>query len=240
MGHDLITIYWLKAVEYVLAVSYLPLFVLFWKLVNPKVPAAAIAPAAVPGWADQLRGYFQVPEWLFFHPGHTWARMESDDTVTVGIDGFARQLVGSSARFTLPAVGQRVSQGEPALALSAHGKSVGLLSPVDGTVTAVNESALASPAQVHGAPYTDGWLFRVKSPKLAANLKNLLSGDLARRWMDAACERLGGEMTGVELGHVYMDGGSVVDGIATTASPEHWDRIARGFFLTSDQGGHHE
>ena len=42
MGHDLITIYWLKAVEYVLAVSYLPLFVLFWRLVNPKEPAVAL------------------------------------------------------------------------------------------------------------------------------------------------------------------------------------------------------
>ena len=30
MGHDLITIYWIKALEYVLAVSYLPLFFLFW------------------------------------------------------------------------------------------------------------------------------------------------------------------------------------------------------------------
>ena len=42
MGHDLITIYFLKAVEYVLAVSYLPLFVLFWRLVNPKEPAVAL------------------------------------------------------------------------------------------------------------------------------------------------------------------------------------------------------
>ncbi|RPJ80788.1 MAG: glycine cleavage system protein H, partial [Acidobacteria bacterium] len=39
MGHDLITIYWLKALEYILALSYLPLFILFWKLVNPKRPA---------------------------------------------------------------------------------------------------------------------------------------------------------------------------------------------------------
>lgn len=239
MGHDLITIYWLKAVEYVLALSYLPLFILFWKLVNPKRPAAAQAPALAPGWADQLREYFQMPADLFFHPGHTWARVEGDDTVTVGIDSFARQLVGSAAAFRLPAVGQSLTQGERALALSAHGKAVDLLSPVDGTVVAVNARALQSPQTAHAAPYTDGWLLKVKSAKLSANLKNLLSGELALRWMDTACERLGREMSGMELGQVYLDGGTLVDGIAVSASPEGWDTIARSFFLT-EQGGRHE
>ena len=77
---------------------------------------------------------------------------------------------------------------------------------------------------------------RVKSPKLAANLKNLLSGDLARRWMDAACERLGTELSGRELGQVYVDGGVLVDGIAPSVSPDRWDEIARGFFLTEVGG----
>jgi glycine cleavage system H protein len=238
MGHDLITIYFLKALEYVLAVSYLPLFVLFWRLVNPKQPALARVPVAAPAWADQLREFFRMPEWMFFHPGHTWARLESDDTVTVGIDAFARHLVGSDSRFELPAVGQTVSQGSPALALLSRGKSVDMLSPVDGTVVAVNETALESPATLQAGPYTDGWLMRVKSPRLAANLKNLLSGDLARRWMDAVVERLGTELSGRELGQVYADGGTVVDGIAPSVSPEHWDDIARSFFLTAKGGRH--
>ena len=46
MGHDLITIYWLKAVEYILAVSYLPLFILFWKFVTPKREATVAVHAA--------------------------------------------------------------------------------------------------------------------------------------------------------------------------------------------------
>lgn len=236
MGHDLITIYWLKAVEYLLALSYLPLFVLFWKLVNPKRRAEDVAPAAAPGWADQLRGAFELPAGLFFHPGHTWVRVEGDDTVLVGMDAFAQRLVGSGAQFTLPAVGEAVTQGAPALALSAHGRSADLLAPVDGTVVAVNPLAAGAPRSVHAAPYTDGWLLKVVSPRLAANLKNLLSGDVARRWMDTATERVGREMGGVELGQVYADGGSVVDGIATSAAPERWDAVARSYFLTA-QGG---
>jgi glycine cleavage system H protein len=235
MGHDLITIYFLKAVEYVLAVSYLPLFILFWRVLNPREPEPARVRVAAPVWGDQLREFFQMPAWLFLHPGHTWARLESDDTVTVGVDAFARQLVGSDARFQLPAVGQTLAQGAPALALTARGKSVDMLSPVDGTVVAINPTALESPATVQGAPYTDGWLMRVRSPKLGANLKNLLSGDVARRWMDGIADSLGSELSGRELGHVYADGGALVDGIAPSVSPEHWDDMARRYFLTEKE-----
>jgi glycine cleavage system H lipoate-binding protein len=238
VGHSLIEIYWLKALEYILALSYLPLFVLFWKLVNPKRPVVARVPATAAGWADQLREFFQVPARLFFHPGHTWARVDGGDMVTIGIDAFARQLVGSAATMRLPRVGDAVAQGAPALALAFNGRTVDMLSPVDGTVAEVNLAAIESPAAAHAAAYTDGWLMKIKSPKLASNLKNLLSGDLARRWMDAACERLGRELSGPELGPVYLDGGMPVDGIATSASPEHWDAIARSFFLT-EQGGDH-
>ena len=238
MGHDLITIYWLKAVEYILALSYLPLFILFWKFVNPKQPAAARVPVTAPGWADQLAEYFHMPARLFFHAGHTWARVDGADTVTVGMNEFARKLVGPLNRVQLPAVGASLAQGMPALAVEADGRAVEMLSPVDGTVVAVNPRLAQSADAVNDAPYADGWLFQVKSPKLAANLKNLMSGTLARRWMDTVCETLGGEMQGLELGRVYLDGGAPVDGLARNLSPEHWDELARRFFLT-EQGGPH-
>ena len=238
MGHDLITIYFLKTVEYVLAVSYLPLFVLFWRLVNPKQPAVARVPMAVTAWADQLREFFQMPEWLFFHPGHTWARLESDDTVTVGIDGFARQLVGSNARFRLPAVGEPCRRASrrwrcwlTARAWTCSRRWTGRSSPSTRPRSSLRPTLQAG-------PYTDGWLMRVRSPKLAANLKNLLSGDLARKWMDTVCERLGTELSGRELGQVYADGGVLVDGIAPSVSPDRWDDIARSFFLTEREAPH--
>jgi len=237
MGHDLITIYFLKAVEYILALSYLPLFILFWRFVNPKQPVLAVAAVPAPGWADQLREFFQLPADVFFHPGHTWARLVGTDTVAIGIDGFAQKLVGSTATLSLPAVGLRLAQGAPALGMTAHGRSVSLLSPVDGTVVEVNPAAAGSPATLHGSPYADDWLVKVRTPTLASNLKNLLSGDLARRWMDAACERLGTEIAGLELGHVYTDGGVPVDGIAPGLSPDRWDEMASRHFLTAP-GGH--
>jgi glycine cleavage system H protein len=238
MGHDLITIYWIKALEYVLAVSYLPLFFLFWKFASPKREAVVAVRAVAPGWADQLAGFFQVPANLFFHPGHTWVRMDGGDTVTVGISDFAQRLVGPLGRIQLPAVGASLAQGEAALTLDAGGASVPMLSPIDGTVVAVNPRLGDTSGVVNDSPYGDGWLLKVKSSRLAGNLKHLMSGALARRWMDTVCETLGAEMAPMELGKVYLDGGQLVDGLARSLSHDEWDRVARRFFLTEDGGPH--
>jgi glycine cleavage system H protein len=238
MGHDLITIYWIKAVEYVLALSYLPLFFLFWKFASPRREATVTVQSVAPGWADQLADFFRVPADLFFHPGHTWVRLEGGDTVTIGISDFAQKLVGPLGRVRLPAIGTSLTQGEPALTLDADGASIPMLAPVDGTVVAVNPRLDESADAVKDSPYGDGWLLKVQNTKLASNLKNLLSGSLARRWMDAVCESLGAEMAPMELGKVYLDGGHLVDGLARNLSPDDWGRVARRFFLTEDGGDH--
>lgn len=238
MGHDLITIYWIKAVEYLLAVSYIPLFFLFWKFASPKRVATVPVHALAPGWADQLAGFFQVPANLFFHPGHTWVRVDGGDTVTIGISDFAQKLVGPLGRVRLPAVGASLAQGEAAIELDADGAGVPMLSPIDGTVVAVNDRLAASSDVVKESPYGDGWLMKVKSSRLAGDLKNLMSGSLARRWMDTVCESLGAQMAPMELGKVYLDGGQLVDGLARSLSHDEWSRVARQFFLT-DEGGRH-
>ena len=237
MGHDLITIYWLKGLEYLLAVSYLPLFLLFWKFVTPKRAAEAPVPARAPGWADQLAGYFQLPAQLFFHPGHVWARVDGPDTVTVGMNDFAQRLVGHMDRLHLPAVGTVVSQGAPALSVESGQKAVEMLSPVTGTVLEVNHRASGSPAVVKQSPYGEGWLFKVRSPQLAANVTSLMTGALARRWMDTVTEQIGSEFSGGELGQVYADGGTPVDGLARSLAQERWDELARRYFLTQTEGG---
>ena len=56
-----------------------------------KALAAAAIPALEPAW---VAGY-QMPEALYYHRGHTWARPLDADTVLVGVDDFARRLIGA-------------------------------------------------------------------------------------------------------------------------------------------------
>jgi hypothetical protein len=107
-----------------------------------------------------------------------------------------------------------------------------MLSPVDGKVVAVNENLHDSPDSVNKDPYRHSWLMKVEAPKISANLKNLLAGGLARKWMEGVRENLLTRMD-YNLGAVSQDGGAPVDGIAKSLDRERWDEIAKEFLLVS-------
>jgi glycine cleavage system H protein len=236
-GHDFYSLYSTKALEYVIAVSYVLLFIPFWRFVNggqqkaaalARVAEAAAQPAAA-ARAEET-GWFHVPEGVYLHPGHAWARVVGDE-VRVGLDEFGHRLVGMLDGLRLPQVGDTLRQGEAAFALHAEGKSVDLLAPVDGEVTAVNRAALERPAAAGDSPYEAGWLVALKAPRLQASLKQLVSGASARRWLDEAF----GEVTALSgrgLGLVMQDGGVPLNGLARALRPEAWDEVARPFFRT--------
>jgi glycine cleavage system H lipoate-binding protein len=244
MTHDFLSIYPAKLLEYCLAIGYLLLFIPFWRYVQggkraavearvaPRPQAAAPAAPARPAGATALRptaGWFHVPPGVHVHPGHTWARLETDGLVTVGIDDFAHKLVGSAA-VELPALGTRVAQGEPALALRDDGASVPMVSPVDGTVVAVNR-AVREDAAALADPYGAGWLFKVDAPKLASNLRQLHAATPANRLLEEAGEALVLRMD-PELGRLLQDGGTPVHGIARALAGDGWETLAREFFRT--------
>ncbi len=222
MTYDLLSVYPAKALEYALALGYLVLFVFFWRYVQGGKRAAARATARAE--AARAGGWFHLPAGVHLHPGHTWARGEPAGLVTVGLDDLATKLVGPLA-VRLPAVGAAVRQGEAALAVSDGARSVDLAAPVDGTVVAVNADARA-----HEDPYGAGWLFRVRPPRLAANLRQLLAGSAALRLLEDASERLAQRMN-PELGAVLQDGGAPISGIAQALAGDGWDALAREFFL---------
>ncbi len=189
------------------------------------------AAVARPAGATALRpsaGWFHIPPGVRLHPGHTWARLEGDGLVTVGIDDFAHKLVGP-ASVELPKLGEKVAQGEPALALADEGCSVPMLSPVDGTVVAVNP-ALKGCADALAEPYGAGWLFKVKPARLTANLRQLHETAAANRMLEDAGEALVRRMD-PELGRVLQDGGVPVHGIARALAGDDWETFAREFFL---------
>ncbi len=242
MGHDFLSVYLAKTYEYLLAIGYLLLFIPFWKYVQggrKAEPVAVHAGAARhaearPAARAATRGvalpsWFQVPAGIHLHPGHTWARLESDGLVAVGADDFAHKLVGS-AKVGLPALGERVAQGEPAFQIGDGEKDVPMLAPVDGTVVAVNQ-AVKERQDGLDDPYGRGWLFKVKAPRLAANLRQLLQDGAARRFMEEAEAGISMQLA-PELGRVLQDGGTPVHGIARALAGDQWDELARQFFLT--------
>ena len=193
---------------------------------------AAVQKAAK-GSVPTISGWFNLPEGkIYYHRGHSWVIPESSNIVRVGIDDFAQKLVGRIDAVKFPKVGSRVVQGEKAWSLNVGAKSIDMLSPVDGNILEVNENLISSPESIGKDPYGQSWLLKVQVPKVSTNLKNLLSGGLARKWMEGIKENLFTRMN-YNLGAVSQDGGVPVYGIARSLDPEKWDEIVKEYFLVS-------
>lgn len=189
--------------------------------VRPKQPLYQPIPVVVSG--------FQVPENLRYHPGHTWALSESPTLVRVGMDDFASKLVGKMEKISLPQRGQWVRQGQKIWTLFRDGKSVDMLSPVEGQVADINEAALRDPERARKDPYAEGWLVTVQSPDAKTSFRNLLSGALARVWMEQAAAQLRATIPST-LGALAQDGGIALDSAAAHLPDEDWAALAKEFF----------
>jgi hypothetical protein len=55
---------------------------------------------------------FIVPRTLFFHPGHTWARLDDDGLATAGVDDVVCTAVGQNWSVEAPAAGTQNTAGE--------------------------------------------------------------------------------------------------------------------------------
>ena len=229
-GHDP---YAARAVEYLLGLGFLVIFAAFWRYAVSDAGVKAARAAVRVRRALPFADMFQVPDGVMFHPGHAWARADAPGLVTIGMDDFAQQLVGPVSGVVTPALGSRVSQGAPLATLRADSRGVDLLSPITGEVAEVNDGAMRAPNAINEDPYGRGWLIKVRTPRWPLDSKQLLHGDVARRWMSSSWDELSTMLT-PELGTIMHDGGTPIRGLARGIDEARWDEIAR-HFLRSDE-----
>jgi len=160
---------------------------------------------------------FDLPLDRLYHRGHTWVRPEPDGAVTVGLDDFARRLVGTPEGVELPEPGTRLETNGPAGHLTARGNEVRVLSPVDGTVVETRGD---------GAAFT----LRV-DPGGVADLRHLLSGDEARAWALRELERLQRALGPAEVGAALADGGELVADVGSALPRDRYDALLGDMLL---------
>lgn len=233
-GSHYVDIFATKGIEYLIVIVFLLSLVIFWRFLNKPARSSSGEPVTAEKLRTSLIDWFYLADDFFYHQGHSWIAPENNNVVRVGIDDFAQKLLGKPTKVHLPEIGSKIVQGNVGWQLQIGSKSIDILSPVNGEVVEVNEEIIKSPEIINEDPYKNGWLLKVKVPKLGSTKKNLLSGDMAKVWMEQTVNSLSEKLTG-NVGVLLQDGGVPITGFIKEISPEDWDDFTGEFLFTHDR-----
>jgi len=97
---------------------------------------------------------------------NTWVESEENGEMTVGVTSLLSAIAGKFASARIRPVGTRVKRVSSLGTLESL-KFVGPVpSPISGIVSAVNGDVIKRPKLLNDAPYTEGWIVRLKPLKL--------------------------------------------------------------------------
>ncbi len=118
---------------------------------------------------------FNLPDELYYHEeGRSWARLEPDGKVRVGLSDIAVKLAAEIIYIRLKPKGAKVEQGK-GFGTMESAKWVGpLKSPVSGTIVETNEALAKKPETVKSDPYGDGWAVLIQPTDMEKDLQSLL------------------------------------------------------------------
>jgi len=103
-----------------------------------------------------------VPEKLKYTASHEWIADHGDGTVSVGITAVAADQLGELVYVELPAPGAQFRQGDACAVVESTKAASDVYAPLSGVVIAVNGVLAEAPGKVNTAPYSDGWLYKLK------------------------------------------------------------------------------
>ncbi|BBD72720.1 glycine cleavage system protein H [Sulfodiicoccus acidiphilus] len=98
-----------------------------------------------------------------------WVKVEKD-VLIVGITDYAQKKLRDIIGVDLPKPNTQVRKGDPIAVVESVKAAADIYSPVDGTITEVNERLVESPELLNKDPYGEGWIFKIKPSGPLANL----------------------------------------------------------------------
>ena len=181
-----------------------------------------------------------VPKGLYFDKTHTWAFMEKDGNVKVGMDDFMQHVTGKLTKIKMKGEGETVRKGEKIMTVMHEGKQLSLYAPISGTIIAQNGSLLADSTLMNSSPFTEGWVYRIEPRNWMREVQFMLMGEKYTEWLKDEFARLkefvtaSARIDSAVYAHVVLqDGGELTDHVLADLGPEVWEDFQTNFIDTS-------
>ena len=174
---------------------------------------------------------YRLADDYYYHPGHSWARLEQGGRMKIGIDDFIVKVFGQAGSLKLPDRGTVLGQGGRGLLFARNGHKAEVLSPLTGKVFAINPRVIDHPEIVHEDPYEEGWLFILEPSIPKMGLDRLHSGTDGVRWLEEENRKLL-ELLGPEYERLAATGGEPIPDLFGQFPEIGWDKLVQTFLCT--------
>ena len=139
-----------------------------------------------------------VPAGIFVSRNHTWVNVELNGTARIGIDDFARKIIGKIDAVELPQLNKEIKKGEPLLAIRQNSRTISISSPISGKVTLLNAEHIEHPELIGLIPFDLSWMCCIEPTNLAEELHALKIGVDSVNWYKEEIEKYTQIVSGAE------------------------------------------
>jgi glycine cleavage system H protein len=101
------------------------------------------------------------PVELKYTKDHEWVKIDGD-IATIGVTDFAQKELGDIVYVEVETLGETLEAGEVFGTVEAVKTVSDLFMPITGEILELNSELESSPELVNDAPYTEGWMVKVK------------------------------------------------------------------------------
>jgi glycine cleavage system H lipoate-binding protein/ABC-type phosphate transport system substrate-binding protein len=183
-----------------------------------------------------------IPQGLYFDKTHTWAFMDQNGIVKVGIDDFLQHITGAITRIETKTPGEKIKKGDIILSIIQKGKQLHLYSPVSGVIKKNNEKLNTNTLLINSSPYNEGWVYEIEPSNwmrenqllfMAQKQKEFIKNEFTRLKDFLATTLKVNSQESYQV--ILQDGGELKDGILSTLGPKVWEDFQTNFIDPSRQ-----
>ena len=117
-----------------------------------------------------------------FTEEHEWVQIDGV-TATVGITNHAQESLGDIVFIDLPTVGKQVKEKDEICVIESVKAASDIYAPIDGEITAVNDSLSNDASLVNQDAENEGWIFKIKISN-SDQYKNLMTLEQYQQFLD--------------------------------------------------------
>jgi CheY-like chemotaxis protein len=172
---------------------------------------------------------FSIPGGVHVSAGHCWVSLAEDGTARVGLDDFARKLLGSVDSINFPNIGMNVKAGNPLFRVNQGSRRAPFHAPLSGKVVMINEAIGKNCAKLEETPYGKNWICVIEGTDLDAELPQLKIGKSAVTFFQEDIDRFQAfvqKASGIEV----SDPESLFIGVIEKLDDARWETAMKEFF----------